>query len=301
MNNFWPYSQSPKESPELTLLIDRVKEGESGELATLLEEGKYKDEINEYFDRGYNEETLLHLAIRYCSTDCLIVLLDYGADIEGCNYYSETPLLYACQMKRPIMVRILVARGADVHARDCRGRTTLILSISTYEIFKLMATNGVDPSIFDEDGYSTFYYLMNETSDIFVEHVKLLAKLGEDFSKNHDQEWSPFMMALDACNETMIKCLILDIGVDPNTDNPLFSHVVFKFNPSEKLLNMIKLLIDLGSDPSIQNYSSSDFHYMNDKTAKLIKTYRPSLKTIAARMVRVHAKDITPFTPKFRH
>ena len=53
------------------------------------------------------------------------LLLDHGAAIEQRNYYGLTALHRAAEEGRLQVVRLLLARGADVQAQDCDGGRAL--------------------------------------------------------------------------------------------------------------------------------------------------------------------------------
>ena len=50
-------------------------------------------------------------------------LLDKGADVDAQNRDGETCLMYACRMAQAAMVRLLLARGAQISTQDKYGDT----------------------------------------------------------------------------------------------------------------------------------------------------------------------------------
>ncbi|KAM3857796.1 ankyrin repeat and SOCS box protein 6-like [Diretmus argenteus] len=70
---------------------------------------------------------------------CLLALLDLGADVNASNSVGKTPLLHALEEDGPIVdntgnIRLLLHRGADVHAATVDGDTAVshLVSMVTY-------------------------------------------------------------------------------------------------------------------------------------------------------------------------
>ena len=77
--------------------------------------------------RDKDHETPLHLSSYSSETEGVHILLDYGADINAKNIQGQTPLhrafkfepeMHIDHLNRYVPARLLVARGADVNARD---------------------------------------------------------------------------------------------------------------------------------------------------------------------------------------
>jgi ankyrin repeat protein len=79
----------------------------------------------------YAGETLVHAAVRSNSCEMVQLVLDYGADVNGVDNNAFTPLhLAAWDDDKAHIVRLLVQRGANVHAREkVRAMTALQIAI----------------------------------------------------------------------------------------------------------------------------------------------------------------------------
>lgn len=78
-------------------------------------------------------------------------LLDYGAPANSAMPDGETVLMHF--MYHPELAELLVAHGADINARDLRGNTALLRSVTPETILWLL-DHGADPCIPDKDGNS---------------------------------------------------------------------------------------------------------------------------------------------------
>lgn len=57
------------------------------------------------------------------------VLLDHGASPDAATWYGRTALHFAAEFFDPDIMALLIARGADVNARDNDGRTPLKVAL----------------------------------------------------------------------------------------------------------------------------------------------------------------------------
>lgn len=116
---------------------------QSAEIATLLIEAKA--DVNAAARSG----TPLHVAARAGSLATAILLLNHGADVHAldcCN--KTTPLHNAVINSSPAgldLINILLARGADVNARDNSGRTPLTEARnSELPVVKILVEHGAN-------------------------------------------------------------------------------------------------------------------------------------------------------------
>lgn len=103
--------------------------------------------------------TPLHLAGFFGHQEAAEVLLDGGAslDVLSKNSTANTPLHAALAGRvNPDLVRLLVDRGADVHARGAHGLTPLHLAASrgAEALVMLLLVHGADANAATDDGRS---------------------------------------------------------------------------------------------------------------------------------------------------
>ncbi|MBV9851411.1 MAG: ankyrin repeat domain-containing protein [Armatimonadetes bacterium] len=126
-------AMSDKGSTAISWAADR---GDAGTLKILLEPGGDPNlrKLGDY----YNDMPALHLAAERDSTDCVQLLLDYGAEIDlRDTQLGRTALLAALDTDiSPNAAALLIRRGADVNARDKHGFTPLKEAI-TYDCLEI--------------------------------------------------------------------------------------------------------------------------------------------------------------------
>ena len=104
------------------------------------------------FDGG----TLLGYAVEHCHVDIVNVLLDSGADVDGCQKHTMTPLMCASACRRSDCVEALLRAGAYVNAVDHLERSALLLGASSRcgAIVKLLVDAGANVNVQDRE-YTT--------------------------------------------------------------------------------------------------------------------------------------------------
>ena len=109
--------------------------------------------------------------------EMLNLLLKYGADPDFPGDGKATALMSATGHTE--IFKILVNRGANIHARDNYGRTVLIWAAlhGTEEVVALLCKMGADPEIKDKGGNTALTQAKNKLRLSIVE-------LLEDCSKN---------------------------------------------------------------------------------------------------------------------
>ena len=101
------------------------------------------------------EWSALFLATRVASPEIAELLLDAGAHVDT-GLGKETPLMNASSYGHVDVVRMLVTRGANLHAADSQGRTPLHYAAGGghHAVVRLLLDSGADPSKRDASGYT---------------------------------------------------------------------------------------------------------------------------------------------------
>ena len=95
---------------------------------------------------GIDRYTPLHFAVSYSKPEAVKVLLAAGARVNARDGAGSTPLHYA-YMADPQIVTALIDAGAEVNATDNRGYTPLDVAFSVQELTEGSPLRGVYPGI----------------------------------------------------------------------------------------------------------------------------------------------------------
>uniref|UniRef100_A0A8C8RQD5 BCL3 transcription coactivator n=1 Tax=Pelusios castaneus TaxID=367368 RepID=A0A8C8RQD5_9SAUR len=100
--------------------------------------------------RNYEGLTPLHVAVGTSNRDTVLLLLEYGADIDAVDIKSgRSPLLHAVENNNLDMVELLIQNGASVNAQSYAGCTALHMASGRglLDALRLLVRNGADCGI----------------------------------------------------------------------------------------------------------------------------------------------------------
>ncbi len=280
---------------EKPLLMEAAHELEYEEVALLLEKGADVEERYEGVDllslalqeddghlthlaieadanldrKGASDEPLIIEAINDNAHDWLLTLLDQGVSIETQSTAGDSLLMTAAKTGNYEMVDFLIARGADVNAKNKDGLTPLGQAIEAgdtalvrtlvenrAEIFpepmftaayrnrdnptmSLLLNAGVSPEIKLEG--SDKRIMDAAVEDGAVETVQTLISMGTDIG---DNLWGAIITGQDSLVE-----VILGNGADPKQKGPNGEDPL-EYVLNEKRFSLLKPLLAAGADPN---------------------------------------------------
>uniref|UniRef100_A0ABK0LPG4 Ankyrin repeat and SOCS box-containing 2 n=1 Tax=Rattus norvegicus TaxID=10116 RepID=A0ABK0LPG4_RAT len=167
--------------------------------------------------RTLQEETALYLATCREHLDCLLSLLQAGAEPDISNKSRETPLYKACERKNAEAVRILVQYNADANHRCNRGWTALHESVSRndLEVMEILVSGGA--KVEAKNVYSiTPLFVAAQSGQL--EALRFLAKHGADINTQASDSASALYEACKNEHEDVVEFL-LSQGADANKAN----------------------------------------------------------------------------------
>ncbi|KAM9646683.1 ankyrin repeat and SOCS box protein 2 [Trichechus inunguis] len=227
-----PMLQAIKEGDEEALKA-RIKAGESlaepnKEGWLLLHEAAYYGQLGclKVLLRAYpatvdqrtlQEETALYLATCRGHLDCLLWLLQAGAEPDISNKARETPLYKACERKNVDAVRILVQYNADTNHRCNRGWTALHESVSRndLEVMEILVSRGAKVESKNAYGITPLFVAAQSGQ---LEALRFLAKHGADINTQANDNASALYEACKNNHEEVVEFL-LSQGADANKTN----------------------------------------------------------------------------------
>jgi ankyrin repeat protein len=230
------------------------KVGSAGAAKLLLELGA---DVNA---KGQYQETPLHEAAN--STAGLAkVLLDHGADVNAVCHCGSTPLFKA---REPEMVKLLVARGANVRHKDESGWTVLhnICSWKDLNTMKTLVSIGADVNATNDRGltpicFAAFFGQMDMVKFLLSKGAKLNA-----VTKQAEET----LLAYAAEHKGMLKFLV-DKGARVDGTDKYGRTELFRVQLPEDA----RLLLKRGVDAKARDSSArTALHVVNPDVAKVL-------------------------------
>ena len=144
---------------------------------------------------GYGQAAL-HNASFENHPDIVELLLDHGADIEMLTspdqmrpsykpFFQSTPLMKACRFRSLSTVKLLLDRGANVHAKDSNGDTPLHEACRTGDstdeknvVVEELLAYGADPNVKNNNGVTPLDYAswMDSKNGGFTKIIDILMR-----------------------------------------------------------------------------------------------------------------------------
>jgi ankyrin repeat protein len=259
---------SEKNSDNLTPLTIASLQGNTANAAVLLEAGAEADEITpcgtplgiaikmknrEIFDKlleygaspsasDLNGDTPLHLAAAV-NTGMAQILLRYKIEIDSKNADGKTPLFIAVENNNESLVKILLARGANIFAADAAGNTPRSIAPASMSgiinehlrrleneslmLFAAVAENNITRVNQLLNGGAKVNPVDRETGNTplfaavannYKELLTILAQRGADLNHRNRLGNTPLMVAVATGDDNLIETLIA-LGSDPNIQN----------------------------------------------------------------------------------
>ncbi|XP_026371167.1 ankyrin repeat and SOCS box protein 2 isoform X1 [Ursus americanus] len=167
--------------------------------------------------RTLQEETALYLATCRGHLDCLLSLLQAGAEPDISNKSRETPLYKACERKNVEAVRILVQYNADTNHRCNRGWTALHESVSRndLEVMEILVSRGAKVESKNAYGITPLFVAAQSGQ---LDALRFLAKYGADINTQASDNASALYEACKNEHEDVVEFL-LSQGADANKAN----------------------------------------------------------------------------------
>jgi len=180
---------------------------------------------------------------------CLPLLL------TGCTIVTRSneppPLIRAVSRGDTPTARALLARGADVQARDANGRTALMYAAENGDPTSVQAllTNGADVNARDGKGWTALTYAA-ENGDLSTVHT-LLANKAPVNAKSEASGWTALMSAASRGHLPVVQALLTS-GAEANArdkdDQTALIMAVLRGYSA-----VVQALLDGGADVNIQN------------------------------------------------
>lgn len=164
-------------------------------------------------ERDKRAATPLMYAAGFGSIEAMRILLAHGADVNARNDFGATALMWA--ITDPEKAGLLVARGADVNARSKMGKTPLLLAAAndgSSGTVKLLMDHGANLAVRD-DMQSTPLLVAAYANDLAT--IRLLLDHGAAVNDKSASGVTPLMRAAQNSNLKAVEWLLAH-GADVN-------------------------------------------------------------------------------------
>jgi len=200
------------------------------------------------------DQTALFYAVENGNREMVRILLAAGADIDARNRVGQTALMHLNDKSNVSIVRDLIAAGADVNARDQRGETPLLeaANSSSLAVIQELITHGAR-AVAKNDLGTTALIRAAENSNAQI--TVLLLKFGVDVNAQDENNETALLNAARWGSAATVKVL-LDARADVNAtdDEEKTALILAANNESPRIL---KLLIDAGADVNATDENES--------------------------------------------
>lgn len=99
--------------------------------------------------------TALHIAAGRGFSNCVQLLVKYGASLSTCNVHGWSPLSCAAAAGQVVVIHDLVSAGADVNHPDDEGHTPLMLALGSkqhVQVIRALVEVAADVDLAANDG-----------------------------------------------------------------------------------------------------------------------------------------------------
>lgn len=158
------------------------------------------------------------LSQRIIDDDLIKLMLDRGADVNARDNRGRTILEIAIRMLDEELMQHLVNVGADLTLKNEEGKTPLLQAIYTgsARCVDLLLKAGSDVNAVDKRGKTA---LLEAAEHGYIAIIRLLMKAGADINNNKDREGGTALHRAAKKGHTELVKLLLEAGANVNTED----------------------------------------------------------------------------------
>src|SRR5262245_45862829 len=161
-------------------------------------------------------ESALMLASRKRSPDIVRALLAKGADVNARNSIGVTSLMIAADSGDASIVEMLLASGAEVNAASDTGRTALMRGVGGEPgVVQTLLAKGARVNAQDKDGGTALMWAARVGR---ADNARLLLAAGAEVNATRNDGWTALMLAADRGRQDAARALV-NGGADVTAKN----------------------------------------------------------------------------------
>ena len=253
--------------------------------------------------------TPLHLAASRDDLEEARILLERGADIDSRNDKGQTPLHMACgtHIGTYEVAKLLSERGAHLNAPDNNLDTPLLKSVFELDIetARILLAHGADPHAKNKDGVTSLHLeiSLDYSSGPYLEHTllefaPLLLQNGADVNAQNNYYMTPLHVAIEQ-GWNKVARILLEHGAEPNVTNkdgqtPL--HLAFELDSRDNaeilIAGAIHLLLQRGA-----NVNARDKNHTTPLLLAIQRNMYDITRILLARGAKPNVKNVRGKAP----
>lgn len=176
--------------------------------------------------------TALYIAIANEDIKLIRYLVYRGADIDFEKRGVDTPLEYACYLKRYKSIKELIRLGCNVNNMGCQYAA----AYGNNKLVKFLLKKGYDINWKDSEGYTALHWAVQEGH---LETVKLLIENGCDINIMDAAGHTPLYVAAGE-NRSEIAKYLLEHNADANLNNDTSPLEIAKAFGNKEVVKVLK-------------------------------------------------------------
>lgn len=234
-------------------------------------------------------ENFLHYASRHGFLHVVRKLLLESYDVDQCNEFNQTALMFACMEGHSLTAKHLIENNSDINIADQKGRNALIYASNNghIEIVRILIDNGASLNLFDNIGCDALWYSSwSGNKDV----VECLIESGADINHINNFKQTALFIASDENHLGIVDCLLKN-GADLEITDK-YGFTPFLCACRNGSIDVVKYMAYKGiSIDSTDKYGATGLSYSSEYGHMDIVKYFVSQKA------NIQHKDIFGWTP----
>lgn len=212
--------------------------------------------------KDQRETTPLMYAAAYGSLKAMKILIESGADVNAKNAFEATALMWCANDLEK--TRLLLDKGANANAKSKQGRTPLMVAAAgngASEIVKMLLAKGADVSARDHSKSSALLDALDANDNA---SIRMLIDAGADLNVRSESGDTPLMIAssygnVEAMRELLSKGADVNAVSAPETDHvkngpiALGNFTALMYSAPFGGRQAVQVLLDAGAKVNVQD------------------------------------------------